>query len=197
MILFRWLKRLRMRYIRWHYRRFLQAGTDFTCGRGTLFFAQSRLQIGEHVYFGRYCSIECDAVIGNYVLVANNVAFVGRCDHDYRQIGVPVRIARSVRDSTYMVPSNKREVVVGDDVWIGYGAIILSGVSIGEGAIVAAGSLVTHDVPSFSIVGGVPARLLGERFTAEEKMSHILACVERHNVYNNYEAASVFKKNTK
>lgn len=177
------LKRLRVRYICWRYRRFLQAGKEFTCGRGTLFFAQKRMLIGDNVYFGRYCNIECDAVIGSYVLIANNVAFIGRLDHDYHQTGVPIRIARSVQNLNYLVPSDKQEIVIGDDVWIGYGVIILSGVNIGAGAIVAAGALVVKDVPPFSIVGGVPARVLGERFTDKERQQHIIECQKLYGLF--------------
>ena len=54
-------------------------------------------------------------------------------------------------------------VIVGDDVWIGHGAVILRGVTIGTGSIIAAGSVVRSDVPPFSIVGGVPARILKTR----------------------------------
>jgi len=172
-----------MSWIRLRYRRFLRAGTGFTCGRGTLLFAQNGIRIGDHVYFGRHCSIECDAVIGNYVLIANNVAFVGRHDHDYQHIGVPVRIAPSVRDPGYMVPKEKREEVIADDVWIGYGAIILSGVNIGEGSIVAAGTLVTRDVGPFSIVAGVPARVLGERFARADQLRHVLECQRQGHGY--------------
>jgi acetyltransferase-like isoleucine patch superfamily enzyme len=55
------------------------------------------------------------------------------------------------------------DVVIGDRVWIGYRAIILPGVIIGEGAVVAAGAVVTRNVPPYSIVAGVPAKLIGER----------------------------------
>ena len=54
-------------------------------------------------------------------------------------------------------------VLVEDDVWIGHGAIILKGVSIGTGAIISAGSVVTKTVPAYSIVGGVPAQIIGRR----------------------------------
>jgi virginiamycin A acetyltransferase len=57
-------------------------------------------------------------------------------------------------------------------VWIGYGAIILSGVHIGHGAIIAAGSVVTKDVEPYIIVAGVPAHNIGERFSKEEIMLH-------------------------
>jgi acetyltransferase-like isoleucine patch superfamily enzyme len=64
--------------------------------------------------------------------------------------------------------------VIGDDVWVGYGAIILSGVTIGEGSIIAAGSLVTKDVEPYSVYAGVPARRMGDRFsTVEDREEHI------------------------
>jgi acetyltransferase-like isoleucine patch superfamily enzyme len=61
---------------------------------------------------------------------------------------------------------------VEDDVWIGHGAIIVAGVTIGTGSIVAAGSVVTRDVPPFSIVGGNPARVIKMRFSQEDLVEH-------------------------
>lgn len=68
--------------------------------------------------------------------------------------------------------SVSKKTVIGNDVWIGFGAIIISGVNIGDGAIVAAGAVVTKDVPAYAIVGGVPARVLKMRFpsTVLEKL---------------------------
>lgn len=60
-----------------------------------------------------------------------------------------------------------RPVIIGDDVWIGHGAILMHGVSIGCGAIVAAGSIVTKDVPPFAIFGGNPAQMLRWRFPSK------------------------------
>ncbi|WP_202808071.1 CatB-related O-acetyltransferase [Nocardia nova] len=60
---------------------------------------------------------------------------------------------------------NRGDTVVGDDVWIGYGVTVLPGVRIGNGAIVAAGSVVTSDVPDYGIVGGNPARLIRTRYS--------------------------------
>ena len=54
-------------------------------------------------------------------------------------------------------------VTIGDDVWIGFGACVLPGVSVGRGSIVAAGAVVTKDVPDWTIVGGVPAKVIGSR----------------------------------
>ena len=61
----------------------------------------------------------------------------------------------------------KGDTVVGNDVWIGYKSIIMPGVTIGDGAIVAARSVVVNDVPAYSIVGGNPARIIKQRFTSE------------------------------
>lgn len=67
----------------------------------------------------------------------------------------------------YADPHNKMDVVIGSDVWIGYRAILLAGVTIGDGAIVAAGAVVTKDVPPYAIVGGVPAKMIRKRFSDE------------------------------
>jgi len=64
-------------------------------------------------------------------------------------------------------PRTKGDVVIGNDVWIGYGATILSGVRIGNGAVVGACSVVTRDVPAYGIVAGNPAKLLRHRFSEE------------------------------
>ena len=62
---------------------------------------------------------------------------------------------------------NKGDIVVGNDVWIGYEAVILAGVTIGDGAIIGARAVVTKDVPPYTIVGGVPAKQIRKRFNEE------------------------------
>ncbi len=57
----------------------------------------------------------------------------------------------------------ERDIIIGDDVWIGYGAQIMSGVTIGRGAVVAAGAVVTKDIPPYEVWGGVPAKKIKER----------------------------------
>ena len=60
---------------------------------------------------------------------------------------------------------NKGDIVIGNDVWIGYEAVIMAGVHIGNGAIIAARAVVTKDVPPYTIVGGIPAKPIRKRFT--------------------------------
>lgn len=123
---------------------------------------------GHHVQFGSNCMIQCDIEFGNYVLVASNVSFVGKDDHLFNKVGTP--IWNSGRGDSY-------KTFIGNDVWIGHGAIIMGGVKIGDGAIVAAGAVVTKDVPPCSIVGGTPAKVIKQRFDSlidAEKHCHHL-----------------------
>ena len=157
--------------IRW---RKYEIGEGFHAGSGVRLWAKKQLKIGRNFYIGRGSFIECDAVIGNDVIVANRVALVGRYDHNYQQIGTPIRLASQIRDADYNWKGLDLKVEIGDDVWVGYGATILSGVKIGNGSIIAAGSLVTKDIEPYSIYGGMPAHKLADRFeTEEDKQKHI------------------------
>ncbi len=149
-------------------------GRGFHAGARVRLWGKHSLVIGDNFYIGRDSQIECDAVIGNDVILANKVALVGRYDHHYQQIGVPIRKASQIRDPDYNWKGLNMKVVIGDDVWIGYGAIILCGVIIGNGSIIAAGSIVTRDVEPFSIYAGAPAKKIADRFdSAEDKNKHI------------------------
>ena len=64
-----------------------------------------------------------------------------------------------------LLSDNKGDIIIGNDVWIGYEAVILAGVTIGDGAIIAARAVVTRDVPPYTIVGGVPAKPIRKRFS--------------------------------
>jgi len=70
-------------------------------------------------------------------------------------------------------PSTKGDVIIGNDVWVGHAAIILSGVTIGDGAVIGARAVVTKDVPAYGIVAGNPARLINKRFE-EDIIQHLL-----------------------
>ena len=120
---------------------------------------------GHHVQFGPNCKIQCDIVFGNYVLVASNVSFVGKDDHLFCKTCVP--IWNSGRGDTF-------KTRIGNDVWIGHGAIVMGGINVGDGAIIAAGAVVTKDVPPCCIVGGNPAKIIKERFkSVEDKERHL------------------------
>ena len=117
------------------------------------------IMLGDRVQFGPYCDVQCDLEVGDSVLFAPRVAIVGRNDH---RIDLPDTL---IWDSPR---GEDRKVRIGNDCWIGYGAIILSGVTIGDGAVVAAGSIVTKDVPAKSVVAGSPARVVKYRFENPE-----------------------------
>ena len=155
-------------------------GPGFHAGRRVVLWAPNELKIGNDCYIGRYSQIECDADIGHSVIMANMVSFVGRYDHHFRHVGTPTRLSRQIRDPDYDWKGADIKVTVSDDVWIGYGAIILSGVTIGEGSVIAAGSVVTKDVESYTVVGGNPARKICDRFKNPEDMHlHQLALAAR------------------
>lgn len=84
---------------------------------------------------------------------------------------------------------SKGDITVGDDVWLGYGSIVLSGVHIGQGAVIAAGSVVTKDVPDYAIVAGNPAKILRYRFSVEiiNELKKIDFSKINGNIVNKYE----------
>lgn len=103
--------------------------------------------------------------IGNYCSIANNVVFLLNAGHPTNTIcSYPFKVMVMHKNSEAI---SKGDIIVDDDVWIGYGATIMSGIHIGQGAIVAAGAVVTKDVPPYSIVGGVPAKVIKYRFEPE------------------------------
>lgn len=138
-------------------------GKNTTFGRGTIFFAPNSIEIGNNCYIGKYCTLEADIQMGNKVLIANNVGLIGKYDHDYSNRDRSIIDSPSIRDENYSFKGKNLKIVIEDDVWIGYGSIVLSGVVIGKGSIVAAGSVVTKDVGQYSIVAGNPAKEIGKR----------------------------------
>jgi acetyltransferase-like isoleucine patch superfamily enzyme len=154
-------------------RKNVSIGSSVHIGLGSILWAPNHLSVGNDVYIGRGCTIAVDGKIGNYVLIANQVGLIGRLDHDYKCVGVPMRYAPWIGDDP--VIQNIQELTIEDDVWIGFGAIILSGVDIGRGAVVAAGSVVTKDVEPYNIVAGVPAKPIGIRFSKKEIRNHEIA----------------------
>lgn len=139
-------------------------GRDVHCQWSVFFNPPHRHTVfGNQVGIGGHCTFLCDSEVGDKVLIAPFVAFVNSDDHVSDVVG------KAMWDSGR---GDKHRIVVEDDVWIGQGAIVLSPARVGRGAIVAAGSVVTHDVPPYAIVGGNPARLLKMRFTPDQIVEH-------------------------
>lgn len=169
--MFRWIKAARDLYlakIKW---RNYTIGPGFHAGARVRLWAKSKLVIGKQFYIGRDSQIETDCIIGDYVILGNKVGIVGRYDHHYQQTGVPTRMASQIRDKDYNWKGLNDITTIENDVWIGYGAIIMSGVKIGQGSIVAAGSLVSRDVEPYTIYGGVPAKKIKDRFDTAAALS--------------------------
>lgn len=154
-------------------RRFLTYGPGLHIGKCSRLWAPDKIAIGKQVYIGKHVHIECNCEMGDYVLVANRVAMVGRYDHDFRAIGYPIRFAPWAGDAKSDPElKHKQKIVIESDVWIGFGATILSGIRICKGALVGAGAVVVNDVPPYSIVAGNPAKVIGMRFDKSKIEEH-------------------------
>ncbi|MFT0848089.1 CatB-related O-acetyltransferase [Actinomycetaceae bacterium L2_0104] len=134
------------------------------------YFDVSRVTVGRFSY-GRINASFFGATdeglrIGSFCSIAANVHFVCGGNHDVNSFSTfPFR----KRFTGRVEASSRGRIVVDDDVWIGTDALILSGVRLGQGAVVAAGSVVVKDVPAYAIVGGVPARVIRYRFDEETR----------------------------
>lgn len=181
--LIRGLKILRCKMLLFH-KKNIKLGYNSTFGRGTVFFAPNHISIADNVYIGKYCSLETDIEIGEGVVIGNNVGMVGKYDHDYSFVGKMIKDAPWIGEDTYRFKGRGLQIIIEGDVWIGFGSVLLSGVKIGRGAIVAAGSVVTKDVTPYSIVAGNPAVQIAERYTQEEIVQHesILYSARQKNI---------------
>ena len=116
---------------------------------------EGRIVIGNHTSFNTNTSMTspkgCLVEIGNYVLVAPNVV-IRPFNYNYKSLTF-------MRKNEHLPD----KIIIGDDVWIGANSVITGGVTIGKGAVIGAGSVVTHDVDPYKIVGGVPAKVIGDR----------------------------------
>ena len=116
----------------------------------------------ERLVIGKFCSIACGAKF-----------LFNSANHTLRSLSTyifPVLFEEWGLDVARIPEAwdNRGDIVIGNDVWIGYEAVILAGVTVGDGAVIGTRAVVTRDVPPYTIVGGVPAKPIRKRFSDEE-----------------------------
>jgi virginiamycin A acetyltransferase len=118
----------------------------------------------DRVIIGKFCAIS-----HGVILIPNNGHIPPLEYREYRVSNYPIAsLSKQGWLQKYALTEKRNFVIIGNDVWIGANAIILPGVTIGDGAIVGAGAIVTHDVPPYAIVAGVPAEILKYRYTEDQ-----------------------------
>ena len=112
----------------------------------------SKLYLGDNSGIGDGCHIQGNVVIGCNVMMTPEVAIIAT-NHKHDRVDIPMN----------KQGEEDKPIEIGDDCWLGFRSIICAGVKIGKGSIVAAGAVVTKDVPDYSIAAGVPARVIRSR----------------------------------
>lgn len=140
-----------------HLRAFMAKGFIEHCGKHVNI--DKRSNFSSHLIIGDYSGIGKESFLQGYVTIGNHVLMGAGCliytkNHNFSRTDL------TIDQQGYQ---ESRPVNIGDDVWIGSRVIILPGVSVGDGAIIGAGSVVTHDVPPYAVVGGNPAKILKYR----------------------------------
>ncbi|MGC7871072.1 CatB-related O-acetyltransferase [Desulfosporosinus sp. SYSU MS00001] len=123
----------------------------------------------DRLIIGKFCSIACGA---KFLFTSANHTLKSLSTYPF-----PLFFEEWNLDKKHVTSAwdNKGDIVIGNDVWIGYEAVILSGVNIGDGAIIGTRAVVTKDIPPYTIVGGIPAKEIKKRFDIEtiKKMQQI------------------------
>jgi acetyltransferase-like isoleucine patch superfamily enzyme len=125
------------------------------------------VSIGHYAFIGSYAWIIYPIVIGDLTMIAPHFKLAGN-DHGIYECGTPMRIAEP------KIHFRDQSTIIGSEVWIGQNVTIIHGTKIGRGAIVAAGSVVTKDVMPYTIVAGIPAKPIKNRFRNQKEQ-------DRHN----------------
>ena len=121
----------------------------------------------DRLIIGKFCSIACGA---KFLFNSANHSMKSLSTYPFPIFFEEWRLDKMQVASAW---DNKGDIVIGNDVWIGYEAVILAGVTIGDGAIIGARAVVTKDVPPYTVVGGVPARQIKKRFS-EQTINELL-----------------------
>jgi len=130
-------------------------GKKVNIEQGAIFSA--RTSLGDYSGIGINAKINGTCTIGDYVMMGTGVTVITH-NHAFDRTDIPMM---------HQGFEEERPVVIGNDVWIGDKVTILPGVHIGDGSIIGAGAVVTHDVPPYAIVGGVPAKIIRMRKSEE------------------------------
>ncbi len=139
----------------------VEIGNNFTLGKyaiiectGVLRNVGNSLKIGHNVGINHYCfiGVRGNIVIGDNVIFGPRVSIFSE-NHVFKNLKIPIKNQGVIKKDTY----------IGNDVWIGASVSIMPGVKIGNGCVIAAGSVVTKDIPDYSVVAGVPAQIIKNR----------------------------------
>lgn len=151
-------------------KKMIHCGSNVTFSPVNSVFTYESMYVGNNVsigYHADFVATRSKIIIGDHVVFGPHVSIRGG-DHRF---DIPGRYIDSIKDEDKL-PQNDADVVFEGDNWIGMNVTILKGVTIGFGSIVAAGSVVTKSIPSYSIAGGVPARVLKQRFSEHSIAEH-------------------------
>lgn len=142
-----------------HIRRILCKRIFKKCGRnvniehGAFFYSGNEIEIGDNSGLGINCRLSGPVKIGRDVMMGPDVIIYTQ-NHNIERTDIPMNMQGN---------SERKPVTIGNDVWIGARVIILPGVTVGDGAVLAAGAVVTKDVPPYAIAGGNPAKIIRMR----------------------------------
>ena len=132
---------------------FKKCGSNIVIKSMAYFGTGKNIEMGDYSQLGINCKVEEDLVLGAHVLMGPDV-IIYSSSHEYKDPDIPVM---------FQGGGERRPVIIGNDVWIGTRVIIMPGVHIGNHVIIGANSVVTHDVPDYSVVAGSPARIVRRR----------------------------------
>lgn len=167
------ISKLRKEYLASNFKRI---GKNCYIGNYTKIYPQT-ISMGDYVSIGNGCviqSVHGEIVIGNHVMFGPDVHIHGG-NHKTNEIG------RLLDNTTPKREDEDGTIVIEDDVWVGSCAIILKGVHIGTGSIIGAGSIVTKDIPPYSIYTNKVEPMIRKRFTEEEQQRHESMLRQRDN----------------
>ncbi|KRN08140.1 hypothetical protein FD00_GL002385 [Liquorilactobacillus mali KCTC 3596 = DSM 20444] len=129
--------------------------------------------ISDYDYTGQYCFMQ-NSDLKKFISIAAQVR-IGPTNHPYDRVSQHIFSYNGAsygfpqKDTAFLEKRQQIRTTIGNDVWIGHGAIIQSGLTVGDGAVIGSGAVVTHDVEPYTIVGGVSAKVIKERFPDEIK----------------------------